>query len=87
LTWFVYILRCRDDSLYTGITTDLDARVAVHNAGRGARYTLPRRPVALVYFERRRSRSAALRRELAIKALSRSAKLALVGRHPPGLVE
>jgi predicted GIY-YIG superfamily endonuclease len=73
--WFVYILRCGDGSLYTGISTDVTERVAVHNAGRGARYTRPRLPVAVVHVERKRSRSTALKREAAIKALSRAEKL------------
>jgi putative endonuclease len=76
--WFVYVVRCRDGSLYTGISTDVAARVAVHNQGRGARYTRSRRPVTLVYVERRRFRSTALRRELAIKALPRTQKLGLI---------
>jgi predicted GIY-YIG superfamily endonuclease len=76
--WFVYVVRCRDGSLYTGISTDVPARVAAHNEGRGARYTRSRRPVALVYVERRRLRSTALRRELAIKALSRTQKVLLI---------
>jgi putative endonuclease len=73
--WFVYILRCRDGSLYTGISTDVAERVATHNAGRGARYTRARLPVAVVHTERKRSRSTALKREAAIKALSRTEKL------------
>jgi predicted GIY-YIG superfamily endonuclease len=80
MPWFVYLVRCGDDSLYTGITTDVEARVAVHNDGRGARYTRSRRPVTLVYVERRRSRSSALKRELAIKALARAQKVALIGK-------
>ncbi|HET9552302.1 MAG TPA: GIY-YIG nuclease family protein [Anaeromyxobacteraceae bacterium] len=76
--WRVYLLRCADGSLYTGATNDLDRRVAAHAAGRGARYTRSRLPVALVYEERVRGRGAALRREAAIKRLSRAAKLALV---------
>jgi putative endonuclease len=78
--WFVYVVRCRDGSLYTGITTDVGARVARHNAGAGARYTRARRPVQLLYVERRRSQGTALRREAAIKALPRSDKLRLVER-------
>jgi predicted GIY-YIG superfamily endonuclease len=78
MPWFVYVVRCRDGSLYTGISTDVAARVTVHNDGRGARYTRSRRPVVLVHVERKRSRSTALRRELAIKALPRDAKLALL---------
>jgi len=73
--WFVYILRCEDGSLYTGISTDVDQRVATHNAGRGARYTRPRLPVTVVHVERKRSRSTALKREAAIKSLSRAEKL------------
>jgi putative endonuclease len=75
--WFVYVVRCRDGSLYTGIARDVNARVAKHNQGRGARYTRGRRPVAIVHVERKRSQVLALRREAAIKALPRKAKLAL----------
>ena len=78
MTWTVYILRCGDGSLYTGITTDLPRRMAAHESGRGAAYTRGRRPLHLVYTERRRGRSAALRREAAIKRLPRHAKLALI---------
>ena len=78
--WFVYVVRCRDGSLYTGISTDVAARVARHNAGTGARYTRARRPVELVYTEAKRSRSNALRREAAIKALPRPRKVALLAR-------
>jgi predicted GIY-YIG superfamily endonuclease len=79
MPWFVYLVRCRDGSLYTGISNDVEARVAVHNRGRGARYTRSRRPVTLVYLERRRSRATAQSREARIKALTRAAKLALIG--------
>lgn len=72
------MVECRDGSLYTGWTTDLDARVAAHNDGTGARYTRSRRPVRLVYWEETPDRPAALRREAALKRLPRSAKLALV---------
>jgi len=75
--WFVYVVRCRDGSLYTGIARDVNARVAKHNQGRGARYTRGRRQVAIVHVERKRSQVLALRREAAIKALPRKAKLAL----------
>jgi predicted GIY-YIG superfamily endonuclease len=78
MPWFVYLVRCRDGSLYTGISNDVEARVAVHNRGRGARYTRSRRPVTLVYLERRRSRATAQSREARIKALTRAAKLALI---------
>jgi putative endonuclease len=82
-SWFVYVVRCRDGSLYTGISTDVKARVAQHNAGAGARYTRSRGPVELVHLERKRSRSYALRREAAIKALSRPEKIQLVGGVAP----
>jgi predicted GIY-YIG superfamily endonuclease len=75
--WFVYLVRCADESLYTGISTDVPARVAAHNAGQGARYTRARLPVELVHVERKKSRSTALRREAQIKSLPRAAKLRL----------
>ena len=75
---FTYILRCRDGSLYTGWTNDLRRRVRAHNAGRGARYTRSRRPVELIWFEVHPDKSAALRREAAVKRLSREEKLRLV---------
>ncbi len=78
--WFVYILRCADDTLYTGISVDVGRRVEEHNAGNppGARYTSGRRPVVLVYSEAAANRSAAQRREREIKALHRDGKLALI---------
>ena len=79
VTWHVYVLRCADGSLYTGITNDLARRLAAHRAGTASRYTRSRRPVRLVYRERRRSRSAALKREAAIKRLPRAAKLRIIG--------
>ncbi|MDH5628178.1 MAG: GIY-YIG nuclease family protein [Candidatus Krumholzibacteria bacterium] len=78
--WFVYILRCADRTLYTGVTNDTDKRVADHNAGRGARYTRARLPVRLVYVEQVEDRGAALRRENEIKRLRAADKRALVGR-------
>ena len=79
--WFVYILRCADGTLYTGIATDVARRVAEHNAGapRGARYTRGRLPVILAHAEAADDRAAATRRERAIKRLPRAAKLALIG--------
>ena len=77
-TWFVYILMCADESLYTGITTDLNRRCEQHNAGTASRYTRSRLPVTLVYHERQENRSMALKRELEIKAMSRSAKESLI---------
>jgi len=78
--WWVYLLRCADGTLYAGSTTNVEARARAHNSGRGARYTSGRRPVAVVYREACGSRSAALRREHALKRLTRSAKEALVRR-------
>jgi len=78
MTWHVYVARCGDGTLYTGITTDPARREAAHNAGRGAGYTRARRPVRLVHLEQAADRSAALRREVAIKRLSRRLKEQLV---------
>jgi putative endonuclease len=78
-SWVVYILRCADDSLYTGITNDLPARVAAHEAGTGAKYTKGRGPFEILYQEDCADRSAASRREIEIKRLSRGDKLALIG--------
>lgn len=72
--WFVYIVRCRGGSLYTGITTDPVRRLMEHNRGRGGKYTASRRPVALVYREPEPDRSSALKREAALKSLSRRQK-------------
>jgi len=77
-SWWVYLLRCGDGTLYTGIALDVADRVARHQAGKGAKYTRGRGPVVLVYQEACGDRSAASRREAAIKRLSRKAKLALV---------
>lgn len=74
----VYVLECADGSLYTGYTTDVERRVATHQAGEGAKYTAGRRPVELVHVERYESRSAALSREHEIKRLTRRRKEALV---------
>ncbi len=76
--WTVYIVRCRDGSLYTGITNDLEKRLAAHNGKKGGKYTRSRAPVRLVYSEKKRNRGTATRREIAIKALTRVKKLALV---------
>lgn len=81
--WYVYILRCSDRTYYTGITTDLLRRLAEHNAGRGAKYTHPRRPVVLVYSEPARSRSAAAKREYQIKQLSQLGKKSLINSSTP----
>lgn len=82
--WLVYILRCHDGSLYTGITTDLERRTAVHNAGRGARALRGRLPVVPVWSRAMADRSAALREEARIKALTHAAKEQLVRNFPAG---
>ncbi|WP_291174461.1 GIY-YIG nuclease family protein [Gimesia sp.] len=76
--WFVYILRCADNSLYTGITTDLNRRCEQHNAGTASRYTRSRLPVTMVYHEIQATRNVALKRELEIKAMSRKVKEELI---------
>ena len=78
MAYWVYILRCADDTLYTGITTDLARRIAMHNEGTGAKYTRGRGPVTLVYRAACSARANASRREAAIKRLSRADKLALI---------
>lgn len=76
--WFLYILRCADQSLYTGVTKDLDRRLKKHSEGKAARYTRTRLPVEMVYRETCRSRTEALIRECAVKALPKAKKLLLV---------
>jgi predicted GIY-YIG superfamily endonuclease len=76
--WFVYIVRCADRSLYTGITKDAKRRCQQHNAGTASRYTRSRRPVKLVYHEARPDQSSALKREAAIKAMNRRGKLTMI---------
>ena len=76
--WQVYIVRCRDGTLYTGCTNDLAKRIAAHNEGKGAKYTRSRHPVTLVYFETFETKEEAMRREFAIKQLSRKEKLHLI---------
>ncbi len=80
MTWFVYVLRCKDDSLYTGVCTDISRRVLEHNEcdKKAARYTRCRRPVKMVYSENCNDRSHACKREAAIKKLSRAQKLVLI---------
>jgi putative endonuclease len=75
---FVYIVRCSDGTLYTGYARDPEKRIAAHNAGRGAKYTLPRRPVTLVLTEEWPSRGTALKREHELKGLTRLQKEALI---------
>ena len=76
--WTVYILRCGDGTLYTGCTNDLPRRLKAHQSGKGAKYTRSRPPVVLAYQEEVPDKSAALRREIAIKRLRREKKLALI---------
>ena len=78
MSWTVYMLRCGDGSLYTGCTDNIVRRLAAHQSGRGAKYTRSRLPVELVYQETAVDKSAALRREIAIKRLTRAQKLALL---------
>jgi len=78
MSWTVYLARCRDGSLYTGVTTDPERREAEHNSGNGGSYTRSRLPLVLVYCEPAKDRSGALRREWAIKRLSRVQKEYLV---------
>jgi len=77
MSWHVYMLRCADGTLYTGSTDDVARRLAVHNAGRGAKYTRGRLPAVLVYSEDCATKNEALRREAMIKKLSRAEKLKL----------
>lgn len=86
-TWQVYMLQCADGSLYTGIALQLQRRIEQHNSGKGARYTRGRGPVLLVYQESCSDKSAALKRELAIKALSRDKKLLLVASQQAAFIE
>ena len=79
---YTYILKCKDDSLYTGWTNDLKKRISFHNAGKGAKYTKARRPVELVYYEEFQTREEAMKREYAIKQLSRKEKEALIKTRP-----
>ncbi|MGI5990566.1 MAG: GIY-YIG nuclease family protein [Lachnospiraceae bacterium] len=76
--YYVYLLRCSDGTIYCGSTNNLERRVKAHNSGKGAKYTRTRRPVCLVYSETLASKSEALRREAALKKLTRGEKLALI---------
>ena len=78
--WKVYILRCGDGTLYTGITTDVQARLAVHQSGKGAKYTRGRGPLEVAYTEACPDKGTALRRELAIKALTKEEKEKLIAK-------
>ena len=78
MSWYVYMLRCRDGSLYTGYTDDEQRRLHVHNSGKGAKYTRSRLPVILVYQEELPDKSAALKREIAIKQMRKPEKESLI---------
>lgn len=78
--WYVYMLRCGDDSLYTGITDDVEKRFLAHQTGKGAKYTRGRGPLELAYVEEQPDKSTALRREYEIKKMTRQKKLELLGQ-------
>lgn len=80
-TDYTYIVRCKDDSLYTGWTNNLEKRIQNHNDGKGAKYTRARRPVELVYYEKFQTKQEAMRREWEIKQLTRKDKLKLIQKN------
>ncbi len=80
-TWYLYILRCKDSTLYTGITTDVEKRFEAHQSGKGAKYTRGRGPLELVYREQCGSHSEALKRECAVKAMTRQQKQDLIATY------
>lgn len=80
MPWFIYMLQCSNGCLYTGITTDVQKRLAVHNAGKGSAYVRAHRPAKLVAFTASENRSSASRLEYSVKSLSRIQKLALAKR-------
>jgi len=80
MSWYVYIVTCKDKTLYTGITNNLNERIDAHNAGEGAKYTRGRRPVRLLHKEMFRSRGKALKREYEIKQLTKSRKEELISK-------
>jgi len=84
MSWFVYIVKCSDDTLYTGITNNIDKRMAKHNAGQASKYTRSRLPVVPVYVEDAIDRSAATKRELSLKKLTRRQKLSLISKQNAG---
>ncbi|MGI5973612.1 MAG: GIY-YIG nuclease family protein [Oscillospiraceae bacterium] len=78
MSYWLYILQCGDNTLYTGTTNDVERRLAVHQSGKGAKYTRGRGPLTVVYREACTDRSAALRREAAVKRMTRTEKLSLI---------
>ena len=85
--WLLYILECRDGTLYTGITDDLSRRITAHSSGKGAKYTRGRGPVELVYYEEHEEKTYAMRREWEIKQLSRSEKEAMMQKQKAEIVD
>jgi predicted GIY-YIG superfamily endonuclease len=83
MAWYVYLARCADDTLYCGITNDVEARLAAHAAGKGAKYTRGRGPLELIGAKRLRDKGRALRLEHAVKQLTRRQKLALAATWTP----
>ena len=79
--FYTYILKCRDNSFYCGYTTNIERRLEEHNLGKGAKYTKSRLPVELIYFEKFETKSQAMKRECAIKKLTRKQKLKLMGEN------
>ena len=84
---YTYILKCSDNTFYTGWTTDLNRRLTAHNSGKGAKYTRNRLPVTLVYYEEFQTKQDAMKREYAIKQLSRQEKAALITSRSPGIFD
>lgn len=80
MKWYLYILRCKDNTLYTGIAVDVEARLEIHRSGKGAKYTRGRGPLELVYTEECGSHSEALKREIAVKRLTRREKETLIAK-------
>ncbi|MGT2866256.1 GIY-YIG nuclease family protein [Streptococcus fryi] len=78
---YMYVVRCADNTLYTGYTTDIDRRLKTHNAGKGAKYTKTRLPVELIYFESFDDKSSAMKAEAAFKRKNRQAKLKYINKH------
>ena len=78
MKWCVYILKCSDGNLYTGISNNLSKRIDIHNSGKGAKYTKSRLPVTLVYLEHTHDKNSSLKREIEIKKLTRSEKIELI---------
>ena len=79
MSWYLYVVKCRDESLYTGITTDIPRRIKEHNSKKGAFYTMNKTPVKLVYQETMPNQSEARKREASIKRLTRKEKIELIG--------